>query len=171
MLVSIVASSYEMDAQNVQVKKEQYYTWVDVMEGEDFKKGVLVGMDERQLFIVQNRYLPKWIEDLDPQKSRSIPITNVDVLKFRKHNKPLYTSLKGALFGGIGGGVVFAISNDCHGFFCLSDSEAFGVGFVLGGLSGAIIGAITGSEKIEIPIGGRHDRYTKQKNKIKEFLY
>jgi hypothetical protein len=56
-------------------------------------------MDERQLFIVQNKDLPKWLDDLDNRNKTGIPITSVNILKFRKHNKPLNTGLKGVLYG------------------------------------------------------------------------
>ena len=80
----------------------------------------------------------------------------------------------GALIGGAGTGLAFALLNErdqpCSGF-CFSNSEAFTIGFVFCSVPGILIGAIIGQSRIHIRIGGSHDRYQKQKERIRSFLY
>jgi hypothetical protein len=131
-------------------------------------------MDEKQLFLVQKKDISKWLEDRAMLKT-GISIANIDMLKFRKRNKPLKGTVWGALIGGTATGITFAIINEldkpCRGWLCWSNSEVFTMGFIFGSIPGAIIGAIIGQSKIKIRIGGRYDRYVDQKKKIRSYIY
>jgi hypothetical protein len=168
------------------VKKEQYYTWVDVIEGDNFEMGFLVGVEGYEINYLHKKNLKKWseyciyqsfefpnatkaIKSVDHLKVR-IPIKNVHSLKFKKRPKYLSSTGWGTLIGGCAGSVILISMYDGQDF--LFSKEHYGAfGFILGGVLGAIIGKGLDSPKIEFYIGGKQDLFLKNNERIISFIY
>jgi hypothetical protein len=175
-----------MVAQNVPIKKKNYYTWVDVVEGKKLKRGFLVGVEGNEINYLHNKDLKKWREyylyqslefpsDIKAKKTSDhlkvrIPIKNVHSLKFKKKPKYLSSTGWGALIGGSAGSVILMSTYNGQDFL-FSKGSYGAIGFMLGGVLGALIGKVLDSPKIEFYIGGKQDLFLKNKERIISFIY
>ena len=159
-------------SQDFPAKKDKYYAWINLIQGESMKKGHLIGLDNENLY-----YVP--VRDLKQRKNNrevfkfSIPVDNIQNLEFRKDKNVM----KGVVIGGVTGGVILgalaAIDNEyCRNcFLSFSDAEVFTGGFILGMIPGAIIGALVGAKRFQININGDYKIYTQEKSRIKKLIY
>jgi hypothetical protein len=174
ILVVVLIYPLILGGQTNSQKKENYYTWVEVLKGKHLKKGYLTDLDNNSLYYISVRDFKEWRKGIIHNEIE-IPVNNIDYLKFRKKNKILKSTILGAVIGGFGTGISFVIINEldkpCSGWLCFSNSEVYTLGFVLGVIPGAIVGAIIGQSKTKIYIGGNQTNYTRQKEKLKKFIY
>ena len=138
------------------------------------KKGYLIDAADINISYLPKHQYQEWMAG-NGNLGVKIPIGNIESLKFRKNNRVGNSMLIGGLVGGVGLGLLAVASNSggCKGGgFCIEfgSGAAFLIGFIPGGVAGAIIGSLVGHSKISIPIDGNLNSYKSQRDRIKEFI-
>lgn len=163
ILLSFFLSCPSLLGQNaLQTKQKQYYkTWINTMDQSSKINGYLIEAGDSLTLI----------SSLSDNTRISIPVSNIQKIKFRAKGKLGRTVLFGALAGFMVGGVIGLSREEedysnCY-LFCTTRSEkAWGAAWA-GTQLGALLGGIIGIFKIKFPINGDVNYPTKNLMKYK----
>ena len=165
-----------VNAQDTIQKNKIYRAWIS-LSSEPFKtKGILYEIKDSSILVTS----PAFIKDYSMDRSEIVQlnITNIETIRIRRKNSIGKGVLIGAVTGFAVGGLIGLISGndppcDSQSFICLrytAGEKALLAGIPLSA-GGAGIGALIGSIKVQIPINGNINNYTKNKNKLTEYSF
>ena len=173
-LVFMVGVTEAISQESLSHKKHnRYKSWIEFLDETKSVKGYLKSIEDDKLIFSES----KSRSQVNAEKKivhLEFDYRSIQRVVFREENRISRGALKGALYGGIGLGLIAVATNSpCSGgFFCVeySDGQVFAAGLLLGGATGAVIGAILSNKKIKIPINGDQTTFENSKSKLKEYI-
>jgi hypothetical protein len=158
-------------AQKKTIKKSGiYYTWID--PDRYGIKDILYQIRDSSIIVADcfNRDL---FSSKYPITKNEIGYKNINTIKIRSKHAIIIGTFSCAILGSfLGAGIGFLEGDDPHNqFFWLSAKEKSLYDGILGGLSGAAIGALLGSIRITIPINRSIETFNNNKEQLKKYSY
>lgn len=149
-------------------RSRPFRTWVEMQDERSVKKGYLGNLGDTSVSIFS---APFWSDS----EFLKIPVERIDLLKFRKSERPGKFFTIGVISGLIIGSGIAATIKEPTGcssstMRCTDPRAKYIFYGVTTGLGLGGVGAALGTLKIRVPIGGKPGNYLRQKEQMKRFL-
>lgn len=166
--------SFKADAQTVIDPKVRYFSWIYLKNNPQPLKGVILKTNDSTIQFISEVFLVK-NNAVEPYTSETIPISDIEKIRFRKKGSVGRGMLIGGLSGIMAGAITGFVEGDdvCEpGTWCLfqfSAGDKAQIYATVLTIPGTAVGAILGSIRGNIHIGGDQNLYFNSRNKLKEY--
>lgn len=171
VIIVLLCIFHIASAQKDSMKLKHYQTWIHFNNNLKTLRGQLNEVKDSSLSVSQfvnskSYYLNKPIK---------INYDNIERIQIRRNRNKgrgaLIGGLTGAAFGGLIGHYQGDDDSGPHSIgLSFTAKDKAQIGGVMGLLSGAFVGSLFGSIKINIPINGNFDKFQQHRDKLKKYL-
>ena len=151
-----------------------YTAFVELIGSSNSVKGLLYQVEDSAivLFTGTNHELVSE-PDLNPH-FKTIPASQINLIKLRPRGNVKRTAKKGAIYGGLAGMAIGGLEAAAYASDPWAEvevGELLLAGAISGAMTGAIYGAIAGSFKTKTPINGSQHRFNYRINFLRSHAY
>ncbi len=161
-----------MNAQDTIRDPKMYKTWITSNIVPYKTIGVLFAVKDSSIIVSNslrnNDYAKGMFE------TKELNIKDIEMIQIREKDRAANGMITGALVGAVAAaaiGLVYGDKRPCSNWPCFYAEDIALITAIPLMTIGAGIGAIIGSVKVKIPIGGSADNFYKNKTKLKEFSF
>ena len=146
------------------VKKQPYKVWVKPMDQSKTIKGYLGNVNDSSIVVLQHY----------TRGNQTIPAQRIRLIQLRKKGRVGKGTLIGALIGGTFGAAIYSTQSDVtlgnnSNFTIWTKGQQIFFGSVFFGTTGAVLGSLISSFKINVPIGGKQSTYETQQKMLEKY--